>query len=159
MNVVDDGLHLWSQRAAGAGIAEIAGISDRPDASEGAMPKGGRIDGNEAVGSVGVESGVGDELGRSVGREEVDEIRGQLFWSGWAVNHEFVPAGNGCDRGFGPQRHAVAVKVSSYLAGHGGHRVQRVCVMHQRYLDLVEDLTATPAVAGEEQRFQCGLAA
>ena len=28
--------------------------------------------------------------------------------------------------------------------------------MDQRYLDLVEDLTATPAVAREEQRFQCG---
>jgi hypothetical protein len=54
LDVVDHDLHLMPQRAAGAGIAEIAGISDRPDASEGAMPKSGRIDGNEAVGSLGV---------------------------------------------------------------------------------------------------------
>jgi hypothetical protein len=48
--------------------------------------------------------------------------------------------------------------VSSYLAGNGGHRVQLASVVHQHHLDLVEDLTAPPAVAGEEQRFQCGLA-
>ena len=87
----------------------------------------------------------------------MNQICGQPFWSGWAVNDEGVPAGNGGHRGFGPPRHAVAVKVSSYLPGNGGHRVQLAGVMYQRHLDLVEDLTATPAVAGEEQRFQCGL--
>jgi len=147
-----------SQRAAGAGIAEIASISDCPDVSEGAMPKGGRIDGNEAVGSLGVEPGGGDEVGRSVRRVEVNEIRGQPFRPGWTVKHKCVPAGNGGHRGLGPQRHAIAVKVSSYLAGNGGHRVQLAGVVHQHHLDLVEDLTAPPAVAGKEQRFQCGLA-
>ena len=91
------------QRAAGAGIAEIAGTSDRPDASEGAMPKSGRIDGNEAVGSLGVEPRGGDEVRRSLRRVEVDEIRGQPFRPGWAVKHKCVPAGNGGRRGLGPQ--------------------------------------------------------
>src|SRR5215207_7261256 len=94
LNVVDHDLHLMSQRAAGAGIAEIAGISDRPDASEGAMPKDGRIDGDEAVGSVGVEPGGGDEVGRSVWRVEVDEIRGQPLRPSRAVKHKGGPAGN-----------------------------------------------------------------
>lgn len=67
------------------------------------MPKSGRIDGNEAVGSLGVEPGGGDEVGRSVRRVEVDEIRGQPFRPGWAVKHKCVPAGNGGRRGLGPQ--------------------------------------------------------
>jgi hypothetical protein len=36
------------------------------------MPKGGRIHGNEAVGSLGVQPGGGEEVGRSVWRVEVD---------------------------------------------------------------------------------------
>jgi hypothetical protein len=36
--------------------------------------------------------------------------------------------------------------------------VQLAGVVHQHHLNLIEDFTAPPAVAGEEQRFQCGLA-